>query len=151
MAESVIVRQNRDYELEVLAIDPHDPDSSEFVPVESIYQTTPYTMLLMGLASCTAIVVNTYAEYHDVALESVELRASYDRVFQEDCAHCEEVDQYEEVIDLQISFVGDLSAAERKKLLAISRQCPIEKMLVHGVPVHTHLAEETAATGEEAA
>ncbi|NLF02511.1 MAG: hypothetical protein GX601_16205 [Anaerolineales bacterium] len=151
MAESVIVRQNRDYELEVLATDPHDPDSTEFVPVASIYQTTPYTMLLMGLASCTAIVVNTYAEYHHVALDSIELRASYDRVFQEDCVHCEEVDQYEEVIDLQISFTGDLSAAERKKLLAISRQCPIEKMLVHGIPVHTHLVEEAAAPAEEIA
>jgi putative redox protein len=141
MAESVIVRQNRNYELEVLAIDPHDPEATEFVPVDLIYQMTPYTMLLVSAAACTAIVVHTYAEYHAVPLEAIELQATYDRVFQQDCEQCEALDEFEEVIDMHITFSGQLSPADRHKLFAISRHCPIEKMLMNGIPVRSHLAE----------
>ena len=112
MAESVIVRQNRNYELEVLAIDPHDPEATKFEPVDVIYQMTPYTMLLVSAATCTAIVVHTYAEYHAVPLEVVELQVTYDRIFQKDCEQCEALDEFEEVIDMHIAFSGQLSPSD---------------------------------------
>jgi uncharacterized OsmC-like protein len=149
MAETVIVRQNRAFETEILAADPHDPHAEHFHPVEYLHQLTPYGMLLAGLAACTAIVLHTYAQYHDVALDEVELRAQYDRVFAEDCKHCEGIEEYEEQIEEEIALIGDLTTQERSKLLVISRQCPIHKILSHGIEVRSHLAEEP--TPDEAA
>jgi putative redox protein len=144
MAERVIVRQNRMFETEILAADPHVPQAEHFYLVEHVHQLTPYGMLLAGLAACTAIVLHTYAQYHDVALDEVELRAQYDRVFAEDCEQCETIEEYKEQIEEGIVLVGDLTAQERSKLLVISRQCPIHKMLSHGIEVSSHLVEERA-------
>ncbi len=150
MGERVIVRQNREYEIEVLAIDPHDPDAQELQPVDMIYQLTPYGLLLAGLGACTAVVLNTYADYHEVGLEGVELRLSYDRTFDEDCEHCQSIDDYQEQIGMQIVLAGDLTPAERKKLFAISKHCPIHKMLAQGIEVRTSLVEEPGPTGRPA-
>jgi len=141
MAERVIVRQNRMFETEILAADPHVPDSDHLHPVEHVHQLTPYGMLLAGLAACTAIVLHTYARYHDVALDEVELRAQYDRVFAEDCENCEGIEEYKEQIEEEIALTGDLTPQERSRLLVISRQCPIHKMISHGIEVQSHLAE----------
>lgn len=143
MSEKVIVRQNKRFETEILAQDPHDPDAVSFDPVGAVHQLTPYGMLLSGLGSCTAIVLHTYAQYHDVNLDEVEITLSYDRVFAEDCENCEAIDEYTEQISEEINLIGDLAPAEKKKLHAISRHCPIHQMLLHGIEVHSHLAPDT--------
>ena len=142
MAERVIVRQNSAFETEFLALDPHDPDAHDFHPVEHIHQLTPYGMLLAGLAGCTAIVLHTYAQHHGVDLQEVELHVQYDRVFADDCENCEGIEEYREQIEEQIVLTGDLTPEERRRLLIISRQCPIHKMLSHGIEVNSRLAED---------
>lgn len=149
MAERVIVRQNSEFETEILAVDPHVPDD-EFQPVEHIHQLTPYGMLLAGLASCTAIVLHTYAQYHGVDLQEVELHAQYDRVFADDCEDCEGIDEYKEQIEEEIVLTGDLTPKQRMRLYTISKQCPIHKILQHGIEVHSHLLEEEAASSDAA-
>jgi putative redox protein len=142
MAESVIVRQNNHFETKILAQDPHNPDDPEFYPVDDVHQLTPYGMLLAGLGSCTAIVMHTYSQYHDVALAEAELRVEYDRVFADDCKDCEGIDEYKEQITMTIAVSGDLTSADRHRLFAISKHCPIHKMLAHGIEVQAQLAEE---------
>lgn len=141
-AENIIVRQNRDFEIQILAPPPGAEEAGHLHPVGDIYQLTPYGMLLAALGSCTAIVLHTYAQYHDVPLHEVELRLKYDRVFAEDCRNCEAIGKYTEQIEEEIVLIGDLTLEERKRLLVISRQCPIHKMLAHGIEVRSHLAEE---------
>jgi putative redox protein len=142
MGERVIVRQNSQFQTQVLALDPHDPDASEFQPVEAIHHLTPYGMLLAGLGSCTAIVIHTYAQHHGVDVEEVELRIRYDRVFADDCEECESIEEYIEQIEEEILLVGDLTPAERRRLYMVSKHCPIHKMLTRGIEVTSHLEEE---------
>jgi len=139
MAEYVIVRQNSQFETEFQASDPHQPESDEVRPVDRIHEMTPYTMLLAGLAACTAMVVNTYARNYKIALQSVELSVRYSRDFQEDCENCEGTERYEVAVIESIRFTGDLSEADRQKLLRIAHQCPIHKMLETGIPIHSQL------------
>ena len=142
MGERVIVRQDNNFQTEFLAADPHVPDEGALEPVDSVHGLTPYGMLLAGLGSCTGIVLHTYAQYHDVPLESVELRISYDRVFTDDCEDCENVDEYEELIELEIALIGEeLTKTDRTKLMAISKHCPIHKILAHGISVQSTQAE----------
>jgi putative redox protein len=146
MGERVIVRQYSDFVTEILAVDPHDPQSDEFVEVQYVHQLTPYGMLMASLASCTAIILHTYAQHHGIVLDAVELRLNYDRIFAEDCAECEMIEEYKEHIDEAISLVGDLSDRDRNRLYAVSRHCPIHKILTNGMEVESYL-EETQDDG----
>mgnify|MGYP005838423527 CR=1 FL=1 len=141
MSEKIIVRQNREFLTEILAPDPHRPDDPQLYPVEHIYHLTPYGMLLASLATCTAIVLHTYAQHHGVDLQEVELRLSYERVFTDDCRDCEAIDEYREQIVEGILLQGNLSPQERQKLLLVSRHCPVHKMLHQGIEVVSGLAE----------
>jgi putative redox protein len=142
MAESIIVRQNNQFETEILARDPHNPDDQEFYLVSDVHHLTPYGLLLAGLGSCTAIVMHTYAQYHDVPLSEAELRIEYDRIFADDCKECEDIEEYKEQIAMDIAVFGELTPADRHKLFVISKHCPIHKMLAHGIEVRSHLVEE---------
>jgi len=142
MGERVIVRQDSQFGTEILAADPHDPDAEHFHPVTDVRQLTPYGMLLTGLGSCTAIVLHTYAHHHGVALDEVELALVYDRVFGEDCETCEDIDEYKEQISEKITLTGNLTSDERQRLFMVSRHCPIHKMLLNGIEVHSFLLED---------
>jgi putative redox protein len=141
LAESVIVRQNSSFEIEILARDPHNPQDDRFHAVDAVHHLTPYGMLLSGLGSCTAIVLHTYAQHHDVNLREVELHLTYDRVFADDCVECEDIQEYREQIDEQIVLTGDLTPQERRKLFSVSKHCPIHKMLIQGIEVRSRLRE----------
>jgi putative redox protein len=142
MGESIIIHQNSDFETGILARDPHDPQAHQFHPIDGVHQLTPYGMLLSGLGSCTAIVLHTYAQHHGVNLQEVELRLTYDRVFADDCVQCEDIQEYREQIEAEITLVGSLTPEERKRLYMVSKQCPIHKMLAHGIEVRSYLAQE---------
>jgi putative redox protein len=99
-------------------------------------------MLLSGLGSCTAIVLHTYAQHHGVDLQEVELRLNYDRIFADDCVQCEDIQEYREQIEEEITLIGNLTPEERKRLFMVSKHCPIHKMLQHGIEVKSYLGEE---------
>lgn len=142
MGERIIVRQNSDFITEILALDPHDPDADEFEIVEQAHQLTPYGMLMASLGSCTGIVLHTYAQYHDLPLEEVELRLNYNRIFADDCEECEQIGEYTEHIAEEIELIGDLTQQDKERLYRVSLQCPIHKIIKHGTDVKSHLAED---------
>lgn len=141
MSEKIRLTQNQDYEVEFLAADPHQPDAEELAAVHGLHEITPYTMMLFSLAGCTAQVALGYAAHHEIDLEEVEIELAYQRDYQEDCENCEEIEKYQEEIEGEILFKGELSENQRQKLLQIARQCPIEKMYEHGIPIQITLPE----------
>lgn len=140
MAERVVLRQNDRFELEVSASDPHKEDSQEVERVEHIHDLTPYGMLLTSLGSCTAILLHSYARNRELKLREVELHLSYARDFKQDCDNCEGADQYDERIDLEIALSGELTEQERERLLLVSKQCPIHKIIKGGIQVNIRKA-----------
>jgi uncharacterized OsmC-like protein len=143
MGEKVIVRQKSNYDTEILGPDPNDPESQKLHSVRNIYDLTPYGMLLASLGSCTAVLLNSYAQNHGLDLHKVELTLGYERNFKKDCQNCEETEQYEEEINQEISFIGNLTGKEREKLFLISHHCPIHKMLKRGIKVNTQPAKDS--------
>jgi len=141
MAERVIVKQDSHFRTIFFATDPEDPHSREFEKVDDIHQLTPYGMLLCSLTSCTALVLHTFSQNHDIPLKEVELHITYQRVFREDCEDCDEDKEFNEEIIERILLKGDLSAPNREKLLRVAQFCPINKMLEDGVSVITSLIE----------
>jgi uncharacterized OsmC-like protein len=145
MAERVILRQNRHFETEFLSNDPHNPDSTELKSTTQMYELTPYGMLLAGLAGCTSVLLHTYAQNHGLDLREVELRLTYERVFEDDCESCEEIEHYTEQIEEEILLIGELDELQREKLFLVSKQCPIHKIVEDGIEVHSSLVEEPEA------
>jgi putative redox protein len=141
MAERVVLRQNERFEVEILAASPHTEDSEALEPVERLHHLTPYGMLLVSLGSCTAILLHSYAQNRGLKLREVELHLTYARDFKHDCDNCEGADQYDERIDLEIALTGEITEQEHEKLLLVSRQCPIHKIIKGGIQVSTKQAQ----------
>ncbi|MGD1075547.1 MAG: OsmC family protein [Thermodesulfovibrionales bacterium] len=139
MPERVVIHQKSNFETHVQSRDPLMLESAELHAVKHIADLTPYGMLLSSLGSCTATVVHTYAQYHGLKLDEVELTIEYHRTFKEDCADCEKIDEYNEQITMGMSFLGDLSPQDREKLFKVSKQCPIHKMLKRGITVKSEV------------
>jgi putative redox protein len=99
-------------------------------------------MLLSSLGSCTALVLHTYAQNHGIPLTQVEINLEYERVFREDCEDCDEANEFKEEIHERLNFSGEISPAEREKLMRVAHYCPIYKMLQNGIKVSTQLAQD---------
>lgn len=137
MSERVVVYQDRSFRTEFKASDPHDEESNDLEPVMHLHNLTPYGMLLASVASCTAIVVNSYANHHDIPLKGITVDASYDRVFADDCEDCDENKQYEEIIREKIEFEGDLNEKQHQRLHQVAKACSVRRLLEAGIQVKT--------------
>ncbi len=141
MAERVIVKQDKRFQTIFLAADPEDPHSHEFERVDDLHQITPYGMLYAAGIVHRAGGAHLCTEPR-ARLDAVEIHLSYQRVFREDCEGCDEDLKFTEEIGERILLIGNLSAADRQKLLRIAHYCPIYKMLCDGIKVTTGLIEQ---------
>ena len=90
----------------------------------------PYTLLLAALGGCTSMTLMMYARRKGWNLERVTIRLSQERVHSKDCLDCEtESDGFVHRIERKITLEGDLDEAQRKRLMEISRACPVHKTL----------------------
>ncbi len=110
MSEKVIIRQKKNYETSIMALNPDELRSGIARLVHSIHELTPYGMVIAGLGTCTAFVVNTYAEHHNLDVNAVELKLEDRRTLKDDCVHCEEIDKYEDQIHMFVSYEGNLTS-----------------------------------------
>ncbi len=99
----------------------------------------PYELLLAALGACTSITVRMYAERKQWPLQEVHVAPSYARVHAEDCAECDTKNVIVDQIELGISFTGDLSEDQRRRLLEIANKCPVHRTLASQVQIHTRL------------
>ncbi len=137
MSERVVVYQDRSFRSQFKAADPHEEDVDVVENVMHLHNLTPYGMLLASLASCTAIVVNTYAQNHEIPLRGVTVDVVYDRVFAEDCDDCDPNNKYEEVIRKRVDFEGDLDSPQLEKLHKVANACSVRRLLENGIRVES--------------
>jgi putative redox protein len=138
MSERVVVFQDKSFQTSFKAADPNDETSDEVTPVHHLHDLTPYGMLLASVGACTAIVVNSYANHHNIPLTAISVDASYDRVFADDCDDCDERNLYEEFIREEIQFEGNLEPKQVKRLHQVAKACSIRRLLENGIHVETN-------------
>lgn len=102
---------------------------------------SPYDLLLAGLGACTSMTLRLYADRKGLALEKTRVTLAHDKIHAEDCADCEtksgKIDRIERVIEMS----GELSEAERRRLLEIAEKCPVHRTLESEVMVETREAD----------
>jgi putative redox protein len=99
----------------------------------------PYELLLMALGSCSSMTIHLYAAQHKWPLEQVVIRLSQARVHVQDCANCEQPDAMIHRIEKRVELVGDLSDAQRTRLLDIGDRCPVHRTLTSKIQIQSAL------------
>ncbi|MEJ8827067.1 OsmC family protein [Variovorax humicola] len=93
----------------------------------------PFSLLLSGLAACTAITLRMYAKHKGWNLTAVDVEAKLTR--QGTQSH----------IDRSISLQGELDAAQTARLLEVSEKTPATLTLKGGIGIKTTLKQPGVA------
>ena len=102
---------------------------------------TPYDYLGAALAACTAMTLRMYADRKtDLALDGVTVRVTHDRVHADDCAACADAPKRIDRLTRRVALAGDLTDAQRARLLEIADRCPVHRTLESRVRIESHLA-----------
>ncbi|MCB1909437.1 MAG: OsmC family protein [Rhodocyclaceae bacterium] len=81
---------------------------------------TPHDLYDAALASCKALTMLWYAQRECIALEDVEVRIERNASQERQGSYC---------LRAAIAVSGDLSEAQREKLLAVASRSPVHKLM----------------------
>lgn len=99
----------------------------------------PYGLLLASLGACTGMTLRMYANHKQWSLTEIRVHLEHNKVYQEDCEHCEEKEQKIDTIERVLELEGELSESQQKKLLEIANKCPVHKTLSTQTDIKTYL------------
>ncbi len=97
----------------------------------------PYEHLLAALGTCTSMTIRMYANHKKIPLEDVDITLSHSREHNKDCEECDEPTARLDVLRRSIKLTGNLSDAERTRLLQIADRCPVHKTLEGDLQIRT--------------
>lgn len=103
----------------------------------------PYEHLLAALGTCTSMTIRMYANHKKIPLEDVDITLSHSREHNQDCEDCDEQTARLDVLSRSIKLTGNLSDAERARLLQIADRCPVHKTLEGDLEIRTELSEQS--------
>ncbi|MCA9658242.1 MAG: alpha/beta fold hydrolase [Myxococcales bacterium] len=112
---------------------------------------SPYDLVLAGLAACTSMTLRMYADRKGWPIEQVTTRVSFDRVHKSDCEEC--VDERGRPLQVgrftrRIELVGEVDAAQRRRIVEIADKCPVHKLLTAANVVDSVLEEDAGEPAE---
>lgn len=98
----------------------------------------PYDLLLGALAACKVMTCHMYADRKGWPLSAVEVSLDTHKVYARDCDDCESDPKAKvDVIDVTISFEGDLDEQQVQRLTDISERCPVHRTLTSETKIRT--------------
>ena len=97
----------------------------------------PYDLLLAALGACTSMTLRLYADLKKIPLRSTQVRLHHAKIYATDCAECETKEGKIDRIDRVITFEGELTDEQRKRLLEIADKCPVHRTLKSEVDIRT--------------
>lgn len=102
---------------------------------------SPYDFLATALAACTTMTLKMYAEHKKLPLEHVTASVRHEKIHASDCADCESEGKARiDVFERELTIAGDLSDAQRQRMLEIADRCPVHRTLHAETKVRTRLA-----------
>ena len=102
---------------------------------------TPYDFLSAGLGACTSMTLRVVADRENIPLEGVEIKIENDRMYAKDCVDCLTENGYIHRFTVTIKLIGDLNAAQRERMLAVAKRCPVNKTLVSEIRIDESLID----------
>ncbi len=100
---------------------------------------SPYDLLLASLGTCTTMTLRMYAEHKKLPLEQVKATLTHEKIDVRDCEDCETESGRVDFIERTIELVGELTEAQRRRMLEIAERCPVHRSLLGEVKIVTRL------------
>jgi putative redox protein len=88
----------------------------------------PGDFLRMALASCTAITLRMYANRKNMDVKQIQVKVSNGPFAQKT------------TYTTEIELTGNLTEAQRERMLQIAKLCPVHKVLTNPIEVNTQLS-----------
>ncbi|MEX0943657.1 MAG: bifunctional alpha/beta hydrolase/OsmC family protein [Pseudomonadales bacterium] len=101
----------------------------------------PYEQLLAALGTCTSMTIRMYANRKKIVLDDINVTLKHERRHGDDCEECDEDERKLEVLAREIELTGDLSDAQRERLLEIADRCPVHRTLTGNLKIETRLSK----------
>jgi len=93
----------------------------------------PFDFLMAGLGACTSMTLRMYAERKELPLTGIKVTLSHEKI---------EVDgKPRDKIKREITLEGELSDAQRQRLLEIAGKCPVHRALSQSLHLELSLVE----------
>ena len=90
---------------------------------------TPYDLLLAALGACTSMTLRMYAKRKGLEVDNIQVKLLHDRIHASDCETCEDQTKKVDQIRRLIHIDGDLTDAQRQRMLEIADMCPVHRTL----------------------
>jgi uncharacterized OsmC-like protein/pimeloyl-ACP methyl ester carboxylesterase len=125
-----------DGRFELLADEPRSLGGGDLGP-------TPYHYLAAALGACTSMTLRMYARRKSIALAGVRVDVGHDKSHAKDAGGAGEKGGKVDVFERTVLIEGDLSQADRRRLLEIANLCPVHKTLEAHAVIRTRLETES--------
>ena len=102
---------------------------------------TPYDLLLAALGTCTSMTLRMYAKRKGLEVNEIKVELQHSRIPSDDCEPCDAqkglVDRIERIITLR----GNLTEAQRNRMLEIADMCPVHRTLMNQKDITSRYAK----------
>ncbi|HEY3487476.1 MAG TPA: OsmC family protein [Gammaproteobacteria bacterium] len=95
----------------------------------------PYSYLLAALGACTSMTLRLYANHKQLPLQGVRVKLRHSKVHAEDCVECNDKSSMIDHIERSIELTGDLTEAQRARMLEIANKCPVHRTLTSKIKI----------------
>lgn len=98
---------------------------------------TPYDLLVSALGACTALTLRMYAEHKKIDLQEVKVHLTREKRHAEDAEHLD-ASSLMEFIDVELELTGNLTQAQKERMVEIAHKCPVHKTMTHGLKINVN-------------
>jgi putative redox protein len=85
------------------------------------------------------MTIKMYASFKKLKLDAATVTVSHDKIHAGDCDDCESPASKIDEFQREVTLEGDLSDAERDRILEIADRCPVHRTLHSEVKIRTRL------------
>jgi putative redox protein len=94
----------------------------------------PYELLLGAVAACTCITLSMYAARKAIAVDSISVQYTHDKVHADDCEECDDdASGFIDTVRAQLFIEGTFTDEQRARLSQVAQRCPVRKTLERGI------------------